>query len=270
MAAHHRDIPIPPRDERANARNYHGVRVKLEASEANEPLLDVSEFGIAGESYYCRKDGLNAPYYRVLAGGFDKLLLRRGVVARLKQVNEVLRLFGVEVYVWDAFRPIACQRELWDYFMGQAKLKRPNASEEDWKRWSDDYCSDPSGYDPANPRTWPTHFTGGAVDLTLRRICNGELLYMGSVFDDAACVSHTAHFEGIPDQELSASAFDARANRRMLYWAMFGAGFSNFPNEWWHYDYGTQMWVTNRLDEAGVLRPSEAFYGPAELRDANL
>ena len=34
----------------------------------------------------------------------------------------------------------------------------------------------------------------------------------------------------------------ARENRRILYYAMIEAGFTNLPSEWWHYEYGTKFW----------------------------
>ncbi len=33
-----------------------------------------------------------------------------------------------------------------------------------------------------------------------------------------------------------------RENRRLLYYAMIDAGFTNLPSEWWHYDYGDRFW----------------------------
>ena len=29
----------------------------------------------------------------------------------------------------------------------------------------------------------------------------------------------------------------------MLYNVMTAAGFTNLPSEWWHYDYGDNMWA---------------------------
>jgi hypothetical protein len=34
----------------------------------------------------------------------------------------------------------------------------------------------------------------------------------------------------------------AKKNRRLLYHAMKKAGFTNYPSEWWHYDYGDTFW----------------------------
>ncbi|WP_243737176.1 M15 family metallopeptidase [Halomonas ventosae] len=44
----------------------------------------------------------------------------------------------------------------------------------------------------------------------------------------------------------------------MLYHAMRGAGFSNLPSEWWHYDFGNQLW-------AHYGGHPQAHFGPAQL-----
>ena len=45
-------------------------------------------------------------------------------------------------------------------------------------------------------------------------------------------------------------------NRRMLYNVMTAAGFTNLPSEWWHYDYGDNMWAQltgGKAIYAGIL-----------------
>ncbi|KAG0505300.1 MAG: D-alanyl-D-alanine dipeptidase [Candidatus Udaeobacter sp.] len=58
---------------------------------------------------------------------------------------------------------------------------------------------------------------------------------------------------------------EALRNRRLLYWIMREAGFANYPYEWWHFDWGTQFWITNcEVSSDGSARPTSAWYGPAE------
>ena len=83
---------------------------------------------------------------------------------------------------------------------------------------------------------------------------------MGSIFDDDAEVSHTDYFETARNTAQSSSELEARGNRRILYWAMKSVGFENYHYEWWHYDYGNQMWLMNRGDRSS----DEAFWGPAQ------
>ena len=42
----------------------------------------------------------------------------------------------------------------------------------------------------------------------------------------------------------------------MLYNVMTAAGFANLPSEWWHYDYGDNMWAQltgGKAIYAGIL-----------------
>jgi D-alanyl-D-alanine dipeptidase len=85
---------------------------------------------------------------------------------------------------------------------------------------------------------------------------------MGGVFDDPSDISHTAHFED-PAHDTSCSGREARRNRRLLFWAMHAEGFASLPAEWWHYDWGDQLWSKNRHRAIPVERGLLAFYGPA-------
>ena len=46
-------------------------------------------------------------------------------------------------------------------------------------------------------------------------------------------------------------------NRRLLFHAMTGAGFTNYRGEWWHFDFGNQRW-------ANIAAVPHAIYGAAE------
>jgi D-alanyl-D-alanine dipeptidase len=84
---------------------------------------------------------------------------------------------------------------------------------------------------------------------------------MGAAFDETTPRSYTRYLEKkLEDEEiLKAEQKVALKNRRILYHAMTEAGFTNFPNEWWHFNYGNQPWACRQpLEE-----PEPAFYGPA-------
>ena len=138
-------------------------------------------------------------------------------------------------------------------------VRGPDAGLE--RRFASPNISDPRIFDWNDSTTWISHVTGAAIDLTLRRIGSGEHLYMGGIFDDPSDNSTTDHYEGV-SIALGMSAHEARCNRRLLYWSMLREGFSGLPSEWWHYDFGDQLWAKNRprvfADEAGIT----AFYGP--------
>jgi D-alanyl-D-alanine dipeptidase len=64
---------------------------------------------------------------------------------------------------------------------------------------------------------------------------------MGTLFDEASPLSYTASLEKV--KRLSPEQKVARDNRRVLYNVMINAGFTNLPSEWWHFDFGNQLWA---------------------------
>lgn len=228
-----RDKPIPsPREKRG----YRDIPIDANGAANNEPIVRAEAFGIAGGNYYASTR--NPPYYHAVPGAIDLIAMREGVAKRLRDVNAKLAAADIELWVFDAWRPQAVQIYFHDQWL-PAELKRRDPTLEGERLAAEvrTYWSAPSaGADSPAP-----HATGGAVDLTLRWR-GGDPLWMGSLFDDASAVSHTAHFEGATP-EISFSAEEARANRRLLYWLMLDAGFASNPNEWWHFSYGDQMWA---------------------------
>lgn len=254
-----RILPIPIQYDSATALDYHNIPIDLCSKEAEEPLIEISEYGLASANYYARSDGLNSPYYKKFASALEQIWLRKTVVEKLARVNKKLAAYRVELLVLDGYRPIALQNELWNHFIQQAKIAMDNPSEEDCLQFAGLYCSDPRSYDENDFRTWPTHNTGGAVDLTLRSIETKEPLFFGGIFDDASEISSSDYFERIKENRLSSSFIEAKRNRRLLYWSMLSEGFANFPYEWWHFDFGTQMWVMNSQQTK-----ESAVYGRAD------
>ncbi len=242
-----RAIPLR-QDGAASAHDYHGVEIALDHELAKEPLVDVSELGLARNSIYARDDGLNAPYAKRFRSASKNIYLRHTVAKKLVEINCSLAPYQVELYLLDGYRPIELQVEVWDDFVEQARRVLTNPTEDECANYAGYYCSDPRSFDECNYKTWPTHSTGGAIDLFLRALSNKEPLFFGSIFDDATEISYTDHFERNISDNDGASIVEARRNRRLLYWAMTNAGFANYPYEWWHFDWGTQMWVVNSGD----------------------
>jgi D-alanyl-D-alanine dipeptidase len=144
-------------------------------------------FGLAGENYYARSDGRNTPYDAVVTGAVRKLWSRQSIVAMLLEVNERLAAYDAEVYLLDAYRPVACQQALWDFY---------------WRRFARRALTmqrSPSMFATTYPThdlsIRPAHATGAALDLTLRARKTGELLDMGTHFDDMSTASHSEYFE---------------------------------------------------------------------------
>ena len=253
-----RERPIPVPERRSTALDYHSVPVDRSDARFQEPLVNLAAYGIAGESYYVRADGLNAPYYTQVAEEPHAVWSRQAIANKLARINAALASSGLELFALDGFRPISCQRALWAFGIAEAKRQLVSPSEEECVAFAGQYFSNPSRYQEADATTWPTHLTGGAIDLTIRRIDSGEQLFMGGIFDDPSIISSSHYYEAHQRAGV-ASDIEARANRRLLYWLMREEGFANYPLEWWHFDFGTQMWVFNGGDAQA------AFYGPAAI-----
>jgi D-alanyl-D-alanine dipeptidase len=218
----------------------------------DEPMVDLPACGIAGENYYWSER--NPPYWRRIEGSVSELWLRRSVAARLGEVNAKLADAQLELFVFDAWRPRAVQAYFHDVWMPQQlKAHRPELSGDGLITEIERYWAAPTK-DENSPAP---HATGAAVDLSIRWI-GGELLWMGSLFDDVTEIAHRDHFE----RKAPAMCFsdnEARANRRLLHWVMTEQGFSGHAEEWWHFSWGDQMW-------AAVTEEKGAYYGPAEPR----
>lgn len=127
--------------------------------------------------------------------------------ASLKRMHPELSLV-----VLDAARPLA----------EQAKLYRKVAG-----KLTNIYVSDPrNGGDP--------HNYGLAVDVTLCRESDGELLPMGTRYCDFVPASGQAAEE--------AGTLDAESmkNRQLLRSAMVAGGFKTLRTEWWHFNFRTR------------------------------
>lgn len=242
-----RERPIPDQTEAyARLTGYRDLPLTTTPA-SDEPLIDCRDYGIAGRNHYAHAD--NPPYYQAAEGAIEALFLRRGVVEKLVAVNRRLSAAGLELFVFDAWRPKAVQAYFFNVWAPEDIARRnPSLSGEALRREVEKYWSPPTE-SPAAPAP---HSTGGAVDLTARWK-DGPHLWMGSIFDDPSSVSQPDHFE---PRAASVSDEEARANRRLLYWLMIEVGFVGNPTEWWHFSHGDQMWA--RLSGAEA-----AFYDAA-------
>ena len=127
------------------------------------------------------------------------------------------------------------------------RLKEKGITGDEAKEEASTFVAIPS----KEPETVSGHLTGGAVDLTLADV-RGHYLNMGGSFDETDVHSQTWYYEN-PDR----GNVTARNNRRLLIRIMETAGFSNYPNEWWHFDYGNNAWASRTKAEC-------AFYGYTE------
>lgn len=149
---------------------------------------------------------------------------------------------GYKLLVWDAWRPIEVQQALFDDFCTKLKIIYGYSNEIAFSK-AQKYVSLPSD-DKFKPSP---HYTGGAVDLT---IINENIvpLNMGTNFDYFENEAKTDFFEKYnANNSLDLFTFDLiQTNRRLLFNVMLSCGFTNYPNEWWHYDYGNQFWAVQK------------------------
>lgn len=127
-------------------------------------------------------------------------VLRRGTAQRLAQAQGLLQAQGYRLKVWDAYRPLSVQWEMWRVFP------------------SPGFVGDPLG---AGSR----HNRGAAVDVTLADEAGREMV-MPTGFDDFS--SHAARSD-------PAMTPEARRNLAVLTVAMEAAGFLVYDQEWWHF-----------------------------------
>jgi zinc D-Ala-D-Ala dipeptidase len=229
----------------------HGYReetpIAFETDLASEPCVEARTLGLIGANHYCTP--LNPPYYVSIPGSIPDLFLRKTVATKLSEINMRLAPLGVELWLFDAWRPQAIQRYFHDvWFPEWLKQRNPSLNGQALVDEVEKYWAAPTaGRNSPSP-----HSTGGAVDLTLVFRETRQPLYMGGIFDDLTPTAWTDGYEH--GEPASMSDEEARANRRLLYWVMTEAGFANNPTEWWHYSWGDQLW-------ARLMRQPAAHYG---------
>lgn len=169
-------------------------------------------------------------YHQQIDFAINDCLLRESVVYKMEIALKMIEPhYTFKVY--DAWRPISVQEKLFEDFFQKLKNKMRDKPISKVIEEAKKFVSLPS-YDLNNPSV---HNSGGAVDLTIVKRDSGEELDMGTKFDDFSEKAYTTYFE---DKTYSV----VRDNRRLLYWTMINAGFTNLPSEWWHYDYGDVFW----------------------------
>jgi D-alanyl-D-alanine dipeptidase len=219
-----------------------------------EAVIEARDAGLQGENFYA--SDRNPPYWHRVEGATDKLWLRQSVAEKLGRVNARAAAAGLELFVFDAWRPRAVQAYFHDVWMPRELQRRDPGLrgaaliEEVERYWS---APSESAVSPA------PHATAAAVDLTLRWK-GGEMVWMGSLFDDVTALAHRDRFEQLDADNFSFSDQEARANRRLLHWLMTEEGFAGHPDEWWHFSWGDQMW-------AALTGAPAAHYGLASIPD---
>ena len=240
----YRHAPIPDLSDLCEAIEYYYTHPLYTHDEkSSESLVELHTYGIAGHNYYHHP--WNPPYFDSIPGSIPDLLARVTVAEKLVAINQKLENFGLEVYVFDAYRPLAVQNFFYfEWFPNFLRRHFPEKDEVWIMNHLDLYWAKGIRTRQELFHRIPPHSTGAAIDLTLRHKETGILLEMGSLFDDCSSVAHLDMLESPGSQEeMEFTRAEARSNRRLLYHIMTGEEFACNPYEWWHYSYGDQIWA---------------------------
>ena len=149
---------------------------------------------------YDLKYATNNNFLKTKVYDCDECYLRYKTVKQLIEVNKIFKKKGVQIKLFDCYRPLDIQKKMW------ALVPNTNFV--------------------ANPAKGSVHNRGCAVDLTLVDL-KGIPLDMGTEFDffgEAASHSYTNLSEKI------------LTNRKLLKQVMLSNGFKSIDSEWWHYN----------------------------------
>ena len=249
-----RNRPIGGQGEARALRKDFRTRIPITRDNAlfGEAVVEARVAGLAGKNFYA--GDRNPPYWQRVEGATDKLWLRQAVAEKLARVNGRIAAAGLELFLFDAWRPRSVQAYFHDVWMPRELQRRdPKISGAALTEEVERYWAAPSD----SAESPAPHATAAAVDLTLRWK-DGETLWMGSLFDDVTALAHRDRFEHLDAQNFSFSDQEARANRRLLHWLMADEGFAGHPDEWWHFSWGDQMW-------AALSGEPTAHYGMAAI-----
>lgn len=137
--------------------------------------------------------------HRVLYSS-DTLYARHVVAQALLEAQLLARAQGLQLKVFDAYRPLSVQRLMWSIVPDERFV--------------------------ADPAKGSRHNRGCAVDLTLCRL-DGTELNMGTGYDEFT-EQAAATYTDLSEEVIR--------NRATLFDIMKRAGFTVLPSEWWHFD----------------------------------
>lgn len=186
-------------------------------------LLEIREVDstIRVELKYATSDNFTG---KVLYRSLRQAYLLPEVAKALKKAQQELkrRKPGYSLLVYDAARPMAVQREMWDRVKGTPQQV---------------YVSNPA-------RGGGLHNYGAAVDVSVVDSC-GQPLDMGCDFDyfgGKARVDQEQRL--VKEGKLTTVQWE---NRLLLREVMVQAGFRVLPAEWWHFNWMSRQEAVERL-----------------------
>ncbi len=151
---------------------------------------------------------------------------REEVINRLKKAADSLPV-GYQFLVKEAYRPLSRQKKSFTEAFESYKSEYPLKSVDEIYGLTCQYVA---------PIEVAGHPTGGAIDITLLK--DGTEVDMGTEFNDIPYEPENLTY--LHSEFISKAA---KANRNILIECMEGAGFINYPTEWWHWSYGDCYWA---------------------------
>jgi D-alanyl-D-alanine dipeptidase len=165
--------------------------------------------------YYGSNNFIGMPIRGYLA---PKAILSIEATNALKKVQNELKLFGLGLKVFDAYRPQKAVDHFvhWGKDLEDTKMKLEFYPKVEKKNlFKEGYIATHSG-----------HSRGSTIDLTIIDLRTKNELDMGSNFDLFGQCSWVK-YSNISTQQ--------RANRMLLHNMMLKHNFKSYPQEWWHF-----------------------------------
>ncbi len=253
--------PVPDMDALRDIKaGYQELQVDEDHPLHDEPLVNITDYGIAGQAYYSRN---NAATGEPVEGVSENVYVRRTVAEKLHRINSglqdsVMKKFfdgEVELYVEEGLRSVALQTKLYEQvFPDLIRAQQGDVDDDELERLRSRLIAKPSANSP---------HAASAFDLTLRyrqesrRYVPGADVQLGQVDGDTSDVVYPDYYEKNPPK--NAIELLARTNRRAFYAVMTGeafgepTGFVNNPTEWWHWGFGDKL-------SARIAGQDMAFY----------
>ncbi len=169
-----------------------------------------------------------AEEHPVMPGIERSILLRETVAKKLAEAAEKLPA-GIELVIFEGFRPIEVQRSNNEWVRKIMTEKYPNWTKAALQRKINEFSA------PADDRCPPPHLTGGAADIYLIDNKTGKMLDMTSPYEPWSTESAETSVKGLSEK--------TRKNRQLLTGAMESVGLTNYVGEWWHWSYGDSGWA---------------------------
>lgn len=241
---------------------------KLPIKECNERLVKIP--GFLAYPYYARHMNIGAD---------TTMYLREGVLDKVLAAQKFIKeLFSLDLMVYDAWRSYEVQEELFYLYLKKFTLQNFRQDIQDAFAAAETTRDIKAIFDlllpeiqdeliKANRRyvSWPSrekekpapHATGGAVDVWLHY--GNQAIDLGVPFDhmekNAGAFYHLKFFR----KRFAKEKLVTQARSAMLF-AMLclkDSGFSAYPPEFWHFNYGNQMdsLVTKEVAKYGYIEP---------------